>query len=332
MPPIPPLLSALARFNPNAPVSIRGIIELAASAEERLWIKGIVETYLPNSASRVLRAEPGRKQLAEFFNAWGTEQFELDERYCHWLLYEEDYMDLESPWSALRAEGLPYQVYGFNIDHDEGLHMLTDMYDDVGLILMAYLTGLEQTEEPYVEEQQAGGIRTSWADWLTRNRGISKKTIQRIPPGGIPPDMVDELLRGTKMEPVGTFALWLHWQTGEPFADEGYCPNCGPGGHACPWDTEAIAAYAEASRDGREVYHRAMKGMDWLNSNTERKFNRLLDRILPRAEAMKNRPLVEVLAQRQETDDDDDHGTGDPDRAAGTDNSQRHAALSLGHL
>ena len=261
----PPRLSGLAGLLLRRPPSLREMFTLVGYADDYAWFVGLVCRLFPNEAEATLAAPDARERVERFAQIFGERYFPLYATFVEFFIDEGD----QPPWTWLRR-GIPFELMGFGYD---GLHEMWNGYRD-GISALALLA-----KPPDLYYEGPDGIRTAWLESAAAH--IPQKTLQRIPPSGIPIDYLSGALKGTRFEGAANAAFWVWAETGNFFLDhnfeDGYYD-----GFCDPWEDEIIAEGAAEWRRASALMESVCRLADWLEEDLPGRFAEMLKFILER--------------------------------------------------
>ena len=261
----PPRLSALAGLLLRRPPSLRELVTLIGYAEDYAWFADLVRRLFPQEAEAILAAPDVNRRVEGFAELFQERHFPLYGPFLEFWLEEGD----EPPWSWLRR-GIPFGLMGFGYD---GLHEMWDGYRE-GLSALALLA-----EAPDSFFDGPDGIRTAWLESAAER--IPQETLLRIPPGGVPLEVLTETLAGTGFEGAAQACSWVWAQTGNFFLDHSY-EDGNYDGFADPWEDEIIQEGTQEWCKASTLLDSVMQLADWLEEDLPDRFAQMLDFILER--------------------------------------------------
>ncbi len=280
-PQAPLSLSALAARLLRRPPSLRELVTLVGYADDYAWFAGLVHRLFPLEAEAVLAAPDARERVGRFAHLFSARHYPLYLPHIEFLLEDGD----EPPWCWLRR-GIPYDLMGIGYD---GLHELWEAYRP-GIAALGLLA--EPPDALYVGPD---GLRVAWLEAAAEH--IPRETLERIPPGGVPLDVLAGAAAGTGFEACAQGAQWVWAETGIFFLDACYDDGMYDG-FADPWDDDVIA-------EGTAEWGKAVALMDavgeladWLEEDLPARFARMLDAVLA------------GLPRNKKEARDHDHGSG----------------------
>ena len=259
----PPLLSGLAGLLLRRPPSLRELVTLVGYADDYAWFAGLVRRLFPNEAAETLAAPDARERVERFANLFGERHFPLYAPFFDF--YDGD----EPPWSWLRR-GIPFDLVGFGYD---ALHEMWDGYRE-GISALALLA---RPPDAYYEGPD--GMRVAWLESAAER--IPRETLLRIPDGGIPPDALNEAVKGTGFEGAAQAAAWVWGETGNFFLDGSYDDGMYDG-FADPWEDGIIAQGTEEWRKAGALIDSVTRLTGWLEGDLPGRFAEMLDFVLER--------------------------------------------------
>ena len=289
----PALLSGLTEKLLRRPPLLRELVTIVGYADDYAWFTGLVRRLFPDEAEAALSAPDVRTRVVRFANLFAEKHFPL---YTPIIEYWMEWEGEEPPWSWLRR-GVPFNLMGFGYD---GLHELWNGYRDgiSALLLLA-----EPPDSFYGESDE---IRTAWLESAAKH--IPQSTLERIPRGGIPVEVLTEAVRDTRFEGAAQAASWVFAETGNFYLD--HCFEDGSFDGFCdPWEDEIIAEGTEQWRKASALMDSVFKLADWLEDDLPARFAEMLDTVLP---------LIPEQEQGMEDDDHDDRSRKDRVVPAGT--------------
>lgn len=192
-------LAALTKKLELAPPSLRAILDQIADGELISEFFQIVRDYLPEY-ERELSRLPTEERVALFISRFGERYFPL----AHGL-FDYGYEGSEAYWYIVTSIPIDRNAITYEEYHD---------FDSLppGFHLLATLVTC-----PFMgEEGTLVSIRENAADQT------SMALVRRIPSIGWEPDHLATWLKDTKYSVVGTFAKYLHRDTGSPWLDMSY--------------------------------------------------------------------------------------------------------------
>ena len=276
----PPLLNGLARLLLRRPPSLRELIVRLGYAEDYAWFADLTRRLFPDEAETLLDVPDVGQRLEGFARRFEERHFPLYTPFIEFFADEGE----EPPFSWLR-KGIPFGLMGIGYD---GLHEMWDGYRE-GLSALALLA-----EAPGYYWDEPDGLRTAWLEAAVLR--IPRETLERIPRGGIPLDLLTEAVRETEYQGAAQAAAWLRGETGNFFLD--HCFEDGDYDGFCdPWEEEVIAEGTEEWRKADALTDSVIKLTDWLEEDLPDRFAELLDFLLPRL------PEHEML-EKEDNDDD----------------------------
>ena len=274
----PALLSGLSETLLRRPPSLQELIVRLGYAEDYAWFAELVRCLFPDDAEAALAAPDVGARVGNFARLFQERHFPLYAPYLEFYVDEGE----DPPFTWLRR-GIPFQLVGIGYD---GLHEMWDGYRE-GLSALALLA-----EPPDSCYDGPDGLRTAWLESAAQH--IPQQTLERIPPGGIPLEALNEALRDTGYEGAAQAAAWVRAETGNFFLD--HCYDDGDyDGFSDPWEEEIIQEGTEEWRKADRLMDSVLKLADWLEGDLPGRFAEMLDFILPR-----------IPEPQQEENDDDD--------------------------
>ena len=278
----PPVLSRLAGLLLRRPPSLQELIVRLGYAEDYAWFAELVRRLFPQEAEAALAIPDAGGRLERFARLFEQRHFPLYAPFIEFYVDEGE----EPPFSWLRR-GIPFQLMGIGYD---GLHEMWDGYRE-GLSALALLA-----EAPGYYWDEPDGLRTAWLEAAAQR--IPQETLNRIPRGGIPLDLLTEALQETAFQGAARAVAWVRAETGNFFLD--HCFEDGDYDGFCdPWEEEVIAEGTEEWRKASALTDSVIRLADWLEEDLPGRFAEMLDFILPRL------PVQEQQDQEQEVNDDD---------------------------
>ena len=251
----PPLLSGLAQLLLRRPPSLRELVALIGYAEDYAWFAGLVRRLFPQEADAILAPPDVNRRLAGFAELFQERHFPLYGPFLDFWIDEGD----EPPFTWLKR-GIPFDLMGFGYDD---LHELWDGYRE-GLSALALLA-----QPPDSFFMGPDGIRTAWLESAAER--IPQETLERMPQGGIPLDLLTEAVKETGFEGAAKANAWVWSETGNFFLDHNYS-NGDYDGFSDPWEEEII-------REGTEEWQKASAVIDsvtqlagWLEEDLPARF------------------------------------------------------------
>ncbi|MXZ90485.1 MAG: hypothetical protein F4W95_07415 [Chloroflexi bacterium] len=279
----PPLLSGLSERLLRRPPSLRELAVLVGYAEDYAWFTALARRLFPEEAEAALAAPNVGARVGNFARLFQERHFPLYSPYLEFCLEDGE----DPPWSWLRR-GIPFQLMGFGYD---GLHEMWDGYRE-GLSALALLA-----KSPDDCFDEPDGLRTAWLESAARH--IPQGTLERIPRGGIPLDVLTTAVGDTDYQGAAQAAAWVRAETGNFFLD--HCYEDGDyDGFSDPWEEAVIAEATEAWRAADRLMDSVLRLADWLEGDLPARFAELLDHILPR--------LPEPTTPQEENHDDQCNG------------------------
>ncbi len=276
----PPVLSSLAERLLRRPPSLRELIVRLGHAEDYAWFAGLARRLFPEEAETMLAIPDAGGRLERFARLFEERHFPLYAPYLEFYVDEGE----DPPFTWLRR-GIPFQLMGFGYD---GLHEMWDGYRE-GLSALALLA-----EPPDFYSDEPGGLRTAWLGCAAQR--IPQETLERIPKGGIPLDVLTEAVQETEFQGAAQAAAWVRAETGNFFLDHSF-EDGDYDGFSDPWEDEIIAEGTQEWRKASALVDSVVKLADWLEEDLPGRFAEMLDFILPR--------LPEPTTEQEESDDDD---------------------------
>ena len=275
----PALLSGLSQLLLRRPPSLRELVTVIGYADDYAWFMGLVRRLFPNEAEAALSAPDVRTRVERFASLFGERHFPL---YGPFIEYWMEWEGEEPPWSWMRR-GIPFDLMGFGYD---GLHELWNGYRDgiSALLLLA-----NPPDSFYGESDE---IRTAWLESAAER--IPQETLQRLPQGGVPVEVLAEAVKDTRFEGAAKAAAWVFAETGNFFLDHCY-EEGNYDGFCDPWDDEIIADGTEEWRKASALMDSVFTLADWLEEDLPARFAEMLDDVLPR------------LPEQEQGKEDDDH-------------------------
>ena len=261
----PPLLNGLAQMLLRRPPSLRELVTLVGYAEDYAWFAGLVRRLFPQEAEAILAAPDVLGRVERFARLFQERHFPLYAPFIEFFTDEGE----EPPWSWLRR-GIPFDLSGFGYDD---LHEMWDGYRE-GLSALALLA---QFPDSFFGEPD--GMRVAWLDSAAER--IPQETLDRIPQGGIPQDVLTDAVRETGFEGAAQAVAWVWSETGNFFLDH----NLEDGnydGFSDPWEDEIIAEGTEEWRKANALMDSVTRLSEWLEEDLPGRFAEMLDFILPR--------------------------------------------------
>ena len=267
----PPRLSILAQRLIAAPTSLIALIEFTGQAADYNWFRQTVTQYLPDVAQDIF-ALPAHQQTSSFADHFERKYFPLD----HFFLeYAHSHQEDRSPYSWLR-EGIPYAFQG--IDPEEDLHMLWQTYSHA-VTAMALIAAPPQDSLFFNNEDAP---RVAWLE--SAREEIPVKILLKIPPDGIPTNMLYNAVEDTPLQAVRHVTDWAYAQTGNFFMDH---PSCYPEQEPFDdWDQETIDQATQEWK-GADVIIKSISTLStWMEADLPGRFESMLDFILERVDAL----------------------------------------------
>ena len=275
----PPVLSNLAERLLRRPPSLRELIVRLGYAEDYAWFSELVRRLFPDEAETMLAIPDVGERLERFARLFEERHFPLYAPYLEFYFDEGE----EPPFTWLRR-GIPFQLMGIGYD---GLHQMWDGYRE-GLSALALLA---EPHEFYSDEP--GGLRTAWLECAAQR--IPQPTLERIPAGGIPLEVLTEALEETDYQGAARAAAWVRAETGNFFLDHSF-EDGDYDGFSDPWEDDIIAEGTEEWQRASALVDSVVKLADWLEGDLPTRFAEMLDFILPR--------LPEPTTQQEDSDAD----------------------------
>lgn len=192
-------LAALTKKLELAPPSLRAMLDTIADGELISEFFQIVRDYLPEY-ERELSRLPTEERVAVFISRFGERYFPL----AHGL-FDYGYEGSEAYWSI---------VHNIPIDRNA---ITMEEYHDFDMLPPGFFLLLTLVTCPFWGEEGALVTIREHAAELT-----DMALVRRIPSIGWEPDHLAEWLKDTKYSVVGTFAQYLHRDTGSPWLDMSY--------------------------------------------------------------------------------------------------------------
>ena len=261
----PAQLSGLATLLLRRPPSLRELVTLVGYADDYAWFVGLARRLFPEEAEAALSAPDVRQRLERFTHLFQERHFPLYAPFLDVYMDEGD----EPPWTWLRR-GIPFELVGFGYD---GLHEMWDGYRD-GISAMALLA--KPADSIY---DGPDGLRVAWLESAAER--IPQETLERIPQGGIPLDVLTEALTESGFEGAAQACSWVMAETGNFFLDHNY-EDGNYDGFSDPWDDDIIAEGTEEWRRASALMDAVCKLGDWLEEDLPGRFAEMLDFTLGR--------------------------------------------------
>ena len=274
----PPVLSGLAQTLLRRPPSLRELVTLVGFANDYAWFAALVRRLFPGEAETMLATPDVLGRVEGFARLFQERHFPLYAPILEFWLDEGE----EPPWTWLRR-GIPFDLMGFGYDD---LHEMWDGYRE-GLSALALLA-----QPPDSFFMGPDGIRTAWLESAAER--IPQETLERIPQGGIPLEILTEAVEGTDFEGACRASAWVWSETGNFFLDH----NMDDGnydGFSDPWEEEIIREGTEEWRKASALIDSVTSLAGWLEEDLPGRFAQMLDFVLPR--------LPEPTTEQEENDD-----------------------------
>ena len=296
----PKLLTLILPTPPHAPHSLQGIMDLISNVEDQIWFKDLVREFTPNEADEIMAENGSVSKVSCFAEKFEKYYFPLSYIFKDDCLDEWGMDDPNSVYTMLR-NGIPYTLFG--IDPEEA-HNAWNTYYGQGRALMMLIPMLEHG---YFEDDNE--IRISWMESAADH--VSKDTLLKIPPQGIPQNSLTQAVEGTPLEGVAHLASWLMSNSGNLFVDENY--GEGEFQSIDSWDSESISQATEEWKEAEKILLPMNKLANWLDedgANVEERFSQVLDFILERVDQLPANfeKMVEQRERETARDRDRQHG------------------------
>ena len=276
----PPVLSNLAERLLRRPPSLRELIVRLGYAEDYAWFAELARRLFPDEAETMLAIPDVGQRLEHFARLFEERHFPLYAPFIEFFADEGE----DPPFTWLRR-GIPFQLMGIGYD---GLHEMWDGYRE-GLSALALLA-----EPPDFYSDEPGGLRTAWLEAAVQR--IPQLTLERVPKGGIPLDVLTEAVLETEYQGAAQASAWVRAETGNIFLDHSF-EDGDYDGFCDPWEEEIIEEGTQEWQKASALVDSVVKLADWLEGDLPSRFAEILDFILPR--------LPEPTTQQEDSDADD---------------------------
>ena len=245
------------------------------------WFEQLARKRLsPEEAQEVLEHGNGWNRIMKFAELFSQEYFPLDDMYLQsraesamegdWD--EEDNLQ-DMPYALLR-DGIPFELIGFIW---EDIH---ELWDNIrpGTSAMVMLARAPHNTFSTLDPEEEG-MRQAWLEAAADH--IPQETLEQIPQGGIPLEILEEALRETPLEAVCLEARWMHSCTGNFFLDctmdDGMF-----NGFSDPWDDDIIEDSQQQWKEARVIMEKTSTLEQWLEEDLAPRFRQMLDFTLER--------------------------------------------------
>ena len=266
----PPKISAVVR-------KLRGWED----GEERTWFENLLQQTVPERAWGILQLDDEWEQVLSFAAMFSEDHFPLCESYLQiqadWREEETEYEYFERSAYNLLREGIPFQLMGFTWEEEH------EMWDQVRNGLSALTLLAEIPSHGDFADLESRGLRESWLESAADR--IPEETLQRLPEGGIPLELLEEAVRDTPLEAAPLVGRWVHGMTGTFFLDE-FFPEEFNGGYSDPWEDEIIEYASQEWGKAKAILERIERLTVWLEEDLAERFGQILDFILDRLETI----------------------------------------------
>ena len=275
-------LTALIRLAEERPPKISAAVRKLRGWEDgeaRAWFEELLQQTVPERAWEILQLDNEWEQVLSFAARFSMDHFPLCEEYLEmqadWRQEEPEYGYFErSPYNLIK-EGIPFLLMGFSWEEQ---HEMWDQHSS-GMGALTLLAAMPAHGEFLAREFR--GMRETWLE--SASDLIPAETLQRLPDGGIPLELLEEAVRGTPLEAAPLAGRWIHGTTGIFFLD-----NCFPedftGGYCDPWDVDIIEYARQEWAKAKDILDRIERLSAWLNEDLPERFGQMVDFILERLE------------------------------------------------
>ena len=244
------------------------------------WFEQLAQKHLsPEEAQEVLEHRNGWNRILRFAELFSRGHFPLDDMYLQSRAESamEDWDEDENPWDmpyALLRSGIPFELMGFIW---EDIH---ELWDNIrpGTSAMVMLARAPHNTFSTLDPEEEG-MRQAWLEAAADH--IPQETLEQIPQGGIPLEILEEALRETPLDAVPLEARWMHSCTDNYFLDctiyeemfQGFCD---------PWDDDIIEDARQRWEEARAVMNKTNRLEGWLEEDLAPRFRQMLDFTLER--------------------------------------------------
>ena len=282
----------------RAPKSITGIMDLISNIEDQIWFKGIVREFTPADANEILAETGTVAKVSSFAEKFERHHFPLSYIFTDGYLDEWDMEDQNSVYTMLRS-GIPYALFG--IDPEEA-HDAWNSYYGRGRALMMLIPILE---DGYFRNED--DVRVSWMESAAEH--VSKDTLLKIPPRGIPQNSLIQAVEGTPLEGIAHVASWLMSNSGNFFVDDNYMEA--EFQSIDEWNEEIITLASEVWREAEKILTPINRLANWLDedgADMDERFSQTLDFVLERVDRLPINFEEMVQQRNRETTESTDRG------------------------
>ncbi|MDD5229764.1 MAG: hypothetical protein PHC43_00385 [Candidatus Marinimicrobia bacterium] len=253
------ITTMIKKINNHVP-SLEMILNLFDDVSFATDFFNLVKEYIPEEFEKVFKMKTPSNRIEHFMKKFSSKYFILEE--IDSSEYQCITMDIPVP-----REGLNYSDYEeFSSFSDEIILMLS---------LVSY---------PFYTTDNDPDGSNARIPLLDKTKSlVGGKLVKRIPPEGFTPEFIHTKLRKTKYEALGSFADWVHGQTGLAKLD-----NCIDDDAPGPsWDHKTVKELTRQEPLVKQFWMNITKLEQWLHIDTLH-FQELLDKLNPK-------PLKEKL-------------------------------------
>ena len=265
--PNPARISEITLHLSRNPARLTQIIDRLCAWENVKEFQELIRTYLPDLLDEISRETRLDDQVIRFGREFGERYFPINDL--------EDLLDTDESLCTLIQHGIQIIPYGTDL---EELHQIWDQESPGRAILIT----MAQAPAQYLRYFEGDGNRVAWLESALRR--ISQETLRRIPPGGIPQEVIEDTTRGTPLEAIQEIIQWAYRNTSNIFLymnyDEEYYDLIPP------WNPETVKWLQEEWKEAQEILDRMHRLEKWLEADLENRFTLILDFILERAELL----------------------------------------------
>jgi len=227
----------------RGPPSISQLISYLEGSESYARFLDLIREFLPEYEAEILAEDSEWGRIAAFVGRFSDRYFPIQE-----MVEEYDYF----------VRGVPVLLQGVSYDD---YHEMPQSWRP-GYCLFAYLI-----QNPYEDEN-----RTALADECLGY--VSAELLQRVPQGGLSPETMERLVRGSDYEALGYWARILWHDTGNFFLDSDYEMLCYD---MPPWDRETVEELTREWQQAERITQQVLELSQWLEEDPARHFAEMID-------------------------------------------------------